>query len=208
MQATAPPTEPEQHQTNPPAPEPRKLDTTAFGVLCVGGASPLDDAAASMLGQLLSKHGLPVRRMPDDRSIRMAIAELDPAGIALVCVSAIETTDNIGRLRLMIRRLRRRLPGVPIFVGFWPQGGAPTDRDSLRATIGADHWADTLSGAVTQCVDLASKTVDAQPDETPVPSEAPTPFARRPQPRFDARLVSFDLPVSGTRAGELPRIAD
>ena len=208
VQATAPPTEPEQHQTNPPAPEPRKLDTTAFGVLCVGGASPLDDAAASMLGQLLSKHGLPVRRMPDDRSIRMAIAELDPAGIALVCVSAIETTDNIGRLRLMIRRLRRRLPGVPIFVGFWPQGGAPTDRDSLRATIGADHWADTLSGAVTQCVDLASKTVDAQPDETPVPSEAPTPFARRPQPRFDARLVSFDSPVSGTRAGELPQIAD
>jgi predicted PurR-regulated permease PerM len=168
------PTGPEQEaETNPPAPERRKLDTTAFGVLCVGGASPLDDAAASMLRQLLGKHGLPVRRLPDDRSARMAITELDPTGIALVCVSAIETTDNIGRLRLLIRRLRRRLPGVSILIGFWPPSGARTDRDSLRATLGADHWADTLSGAVTQCLDLASKTADAPPEETPAPLEVP-----------------------------------
>lgn len=169
----ASPTGPEQeHETNSPAPEPRKLAADTFGVLCVGGATPLDDAAASMLGQLLGKHGLPVRRLPDDRSVRAAIGGLDPAGIALVCISAIETTDNNGRLRLLIRRLRRRLPGVPILVGFWPPSKAPTDRDSLRATLGADHWTDTLSGAVTLCLDLANTTVGAQPDAPPTPPEA------------------------------------
>ncbi|MEZ5786896.1 MAG: AI-2E family transporter, partial [Xanthobacteraceae bacterium] len=173
----ATPTEPRPKQSNPPAPESRQLAAETFGVLCVGGASPLDDAAASMLGQLLSKHGLPVRRLPDDRSPRMAVAELDPAGISLVCVSAIETTDNIGRLRLLIRRLRRRLPGVPILVGFWPPNGTPSEPDSLRATIGADHWSDTLGGAVTLCLDLASQAASPLPDATPAPAKA----AKRPR---------------------------
>lgn len=181
----ASPTGPEQEsETSPPAPEPRKFAANMFGVLCLGGASPLDDAAAAMLGQLLSKHGLPIHRLPDDRSARMAIAELDPAGISLVCVSAIETTNNNGRLRLLVRRLRRRLPGIPILVGFWPPSETPTDRDSLRATIGADHWTDTLSGAVTQCLDLASKAADAQPPvETVVTPEIPT------QPRLSTAAL-------------------
>lgn len=180
-QPAAPPTGPESNQVNPAAPEPRQVPAETFGVLCVGGASPLDDAAASMLSQLLRKHGLPVRRLSDDRSLRIAIAELDPAGIALVCISAIETTDNIGRLRLLIRRLRRRLPGVPILVGFWPPSGGPGEHDSLRATIGAEHWSDTLSGAVTLCLDLASKAASPQADEMPTPSRA-AKQPRRPAP--------------------------
>lgn len=183
-QLAAPPTEPEQDRVNPPAPEPRQLAAGTFDVLCVGGASPLDEAAAAMLGQLLSKHGLTVRRVPDDRSPRMAVAELDPTGISLVCISAIETTNNIGRLRLLIRRLRRRLPGVPILVGFWPPSGAPSEPDSLRATIGADHLSDTLSGAVTLCLDLASKAASPQPDETPASTKAP----RRPRTPTSAAL--------------------
>lgn len=156
----------------------RKVTAPDFGVLCVGGASPLDDAVASMLGQILRKHGLPVRRLPDDRSARMAIAELDPAGIDAVCVSAIETTGNIGRLRLMIRRLRRRLPDAQIIVGFWPASDAPADRDSLRATIGADHWTDALNGAVTLCLDLAGKKADQAPDVTQPPDQ-PTAVAAK-----------------------------
>lgn len=176
----ASPTGPEQPQeTAPPAPEPRTAANDAFGVLCVGGVSPLDDAAAAMLGQLLGKHGLPAKRLPDDRSARMAVAELDPAGISLVCISAIETTNNSGRLRLLIRRLRRRLPDVPILIGFWPPDETPVDRDSLRATIGADHRADTLSDAVTQILDLARKAAEHPSDETLAPEPGVKPGAEK-----------------------------
>jgi predicted PurR-regulated permease PerM len=178
----AAPTSPDQeHEAGPPATEPRQSAAAGFGVLCVGGASPLDDAAAAMLGQLLGKHGLTAKRLPDDRSVRMAVTELDPTGISLVCISAIETTNNNGRLRLLIRRLRRRMPDIPVLVGFWPPNERPTDHDSLRATIGADHWTDTLSDAVTHCLDLASKAAEPQSDTAPA-SPAPTGPTQTPTP--------------------------
>ena len=90
----------------------------AGAILCVAGTGPLDNSAASMLAQLLSKHGLSARRIESDHSARAAIAALDPGGIAMVCISVIEPTGNVGRLRLLVRRLRRQLPQVPILLGF------------------------------------------------------------------------------------------
>ena len=130
----------------------------AGAILCVAGTGPLDDSAASMLAQLLSKHGLSARRVESDHSARAAIAALDPSGIAMVCISVIEPTGNVGRLRLLVRRLRRRLPKVPILLGFWLSDQPSVEYESLCATIGADDWAETLAAAVTRCLDIAATT--------------------------------------------------
>ena len=84
-----------------------------------------------------------------NHSARAAIAALDPGKIAMVCTSVIELTGNVGRLRLLVRRLRRRLPQVPILLGFWLPDEPSVEYESLCATIEADDWAGTLAAAVT-----------------------------------------------------------
>jgi predicted PurR-regulated permease PerM len=144
------------HSPQPVLHSPHGLNAGA--VLCVAGTGPLDDSAASMLAQLLSKHGLSAKRIESDPSARAAIAALDPSGIAMVCLSVIEPTGNVGRLRLLVRRLRRRLPKVPILLGFWLSDQPSVEYESLCATIGADDWAGTLAAAVTRCLDIAATT--------------------------------------------------
>jgi hypothetical protein len=124
-------------------------------VLCVAGASPLDEAACAMLAQLLGMHGLSAQRLAGDRSARAAIAALDPADVVMVCVSAMETSGSIGRLRLLIRRLRRQLPRVPIVVAQWPRNDSLTDGGDLTAEIGADRCVVSLAQAMRICVDEA-----------------------------------------------------
>jgi len=149
------------HSPQPVLHSPHGLNAGA--VLCVAGTGPLDDSAASMLAQLLSKHGLSAKRIESDPSARAAIAALDPTGIAMICLSAIERTGSVGRLRLLVRRLRRRLPQVPILLGFWLPDEPSVEYESLCATIGADHWAGTLAAAVTQCLDIAATTAPKRP---------------------------------------------
>ena len=87
-------------------------------VLCIGGRNALDGAAASIFAQLLSKHGINARAEDADvRSIANA-AGFDTNGVALACVSFLDSSSP-AHIRYTIRRLRRRLPNVPIVLGCW-----------------------------------------------------------------------------------------
>ena len=87
-QSDSPVPAPEGDSPQPALHFPHQLNAGA--ILCVAGAGPLDESAASMLAQLLSKHGLSARRIGSNHSARAAIATLDPSGITMVCLSAIE----------------------------------------------------------------------------------------------------------------------
>ena len=87
-------------------------------VFCIGGRGPLDEAAAAMLCQLLEGRGLATRTVPVSDVTAMNIARLDTAGAAAICLSYVEP-GGLTNARYLVRRLRRRLPGVPILVGFW-----------------------------------------------------------------------------------------
>jgi hypothetical protein len=54
-------------------------------VLCTAGRSGLDEAAATMLGQLLGKHGLPARIEGADAISSSNIVHLDTDGAVMVC---------------------------------------------------------------------------------------------------------------------------
>ncbi len=149
-----------------PAPEPPKADAPMAPllapnwrgkapVLCLAGRGPFDEAASCMLAQLLGKHGLGARVAPHGLASRRSIGMLDPEGVAMVCVSYLEISGSPANLHYLMRRLRQRLPGVPILVGLWPATQEDADDQRTRNVVGADVYASTLKEAVDACVQAA-----------------------------------------------------
>jgi hypothetical protein len=73
----------------------------------------------------------------------------------MVCVSYVSITGNPSSLRLLVRRLKQRLPGVPLLVGLWPEGDAALVDASVQGAIGADYYAGSLRGAVARVLGVA-----------------------------------------------------
>lgn len=117
-------------------------------VMCIAGRGPLDEAAATMLAQLLRKHGIGARIMPHEAVSRSNIIGLDTEGTAMVCISYLDLSGNPAHLRYLIRRLRQRLPDAPILVGLWPRDDPVIKDEKMRAAIGADHYVTSLRDGV------------------------------------------------------------
>jgi predicted PurR-regulated permease PerM len=119
-------------------------------VLCIGGRGPLDDAAASMLAQLLTKHGLNARAERHEAVARPVIGNLDVTGVGAICISYMEETGSPAHLRFLLRRLRQRAPHAHLVVALWAMEGAPA-----WEKLGADSHATTLRQALAACLDAA-----------------------------------------------------
>ena len=135
-------------------------------VLCLAGRGPLDEAASAMLAQLLGKHGLGARVAAHDSASRANIRSLDVSGVAMVCISYLEISGSPSNLHYLLRRLRQRLPGVPILVGLWPSNDEVLHDKRVRAVIGADHYTTSLKEAVETCVAVAHEKAGTVPGET------------------------------------------
>jgi predicted PurR-regulated permease PerM len=136
---------------------------TRAPVLCIAGRGPLDEAAASMLSQLLHKSGLKARVLRHEAASRMHIAALDGEGVLMVCLCYLEIGGTPSHLRYMLRRLRQRLPAARLLVGLWPveQEQAILTDDRLRAAVGADVYTSSLREAVEACLEAARADVPA-----------------------------------------------
>lgn len=120
-------------------------------VLCVAGRTPLDQAAAAMLAQLLGKHGLGARVEGADAVATMNILRLETSGVALVCLSYLDA-GSLAHMRYTIRRMRRRLPAAQILLACWK---ADVDPAALRDSTQADAVATTLPEAARFCLEAA-----------------------------------------------------
>jgi predicted PurR-regulated permease PerM len=134
---------------------------TASPILCLAGRGLLDEAASSILAQLLGKHGLGARVAAYEEASRDGIAKLDVDSVAMVCISYLEISGGPAALHYLVRRLRQRIPGVPILVGLWPSEDAVLKDDRVRAVIGADYFTTSLREALETCVKVAHQKVDA-----------------------------------------------
>lgn len=134
-------------------------------VLCLAGKGPLDVMTSSMLAQLLGKHGLRGRVVPHTAASRSAIAGLDVSGVAVVCVSYLDIGGTPSHLRYLIRRLKAKLPGVPILVGLWPAEDSVLKDEAIQREIGADFYTTSLREAVNVC------TSQAHAEEKPTAQE-------------------------------------
>ncbi len=179
----------------PPAPKADAPETAELApawrgdtpVLCLAGKGPLDEAAATMLAQLLGKHGLGTRILPYGAASRRGIETLESAGVAMVCISYLEISGSPAALHYLVRRLRQHIPGARILVGLWPAADAAED-DRVRGVVGADCFAASLREAVDACVAAAHDDAGTLPGRSPDgagPHDAdqdPSPDAARPAP--------------------------
>ena len=98
-------------------------------VLCIAGRTPLDEAAAIMVAQLCTVHGLAARVEGPDALATSNIFRLETTGVAMVCLSYLDTS-NAAHICYSVRRIKRKLPRAIIMVGCW---AAPDNEDRLKA---------------------------------------------------------------------------
>jgi hypothetical protein len=103
-------------------------------VLCVAGRGPLDEAAALLLIDMLDKYGIGARVISSDQTSAAQIESLDSDGVRVACVSYLEP-GTYKNARYQVRRLRKRMPGVPVMAIFWGLGDDHSRYlDSVEAT--------------------------------------------------------------------------
>lgn len=117
--------------------------------LCIAGRGPLDDLPNLMLAQLLRKHGFRARLASFDAASRTRIAALDTTSVALVCVTGLDVIGQPPHLRYLTRRLRHRMPDVPLLLGLL----ADTPASSTPRALGADVEVASLRAMVIEAVE-------------------------------------------------------
>jgi predicted PurR-regulated permease PerM len=147
-------------------------------VMCLAGRGPLDEAASTMMAQLLGKHGLGTRVVPHEAVSRSRIINLDVKDVQMVCISYLEISGTPAHLRYLLRRLRQRVPGAPVLVGLWPADEAILKDEKLRAVVGADYYVASLREAVVCCLKAATETAPA-PDRSSDRVAGPRPAQER-----------------------------
>lgn len=158
---------------SPPVEAPIPEEWRAEGaVLCIAGRGPLDEAAAAMLAQLLDKHGLGTRTVPYAAVSRVGITTLDVTNVRMICLTYLEIGGTPAHLRYLLRRLRNRLPNLPILVGLWPTDDPVLSNQSRQSSLGADYYVSSLREAVVVCVKNATGEEKAMEERPTSPSPA------------------------------------
>jgi AI-2E family transporter len=127
-------------------------------VVCIGGRTPLDEAAAAMLAGLLKKHGLKPRVVENKAISAGNIVSLEAAKAKLVCLSFLGIGSSPAQMRYLVRRLRRILPSsCMILVGYWSDHVAGAPVKALKETAEADAYATSFHEAAEIAVNAARR---------------------------------------------------
>ena len=121
-------------------------------VLCIGSRSPLDEAAATMLAQLLEKRGLAAKIQPFADVASARALRIDARDAPLVCLSYFGAVRNPAHVRFLIRRLKRMMPNTKFLACFWMLAKDPEKGEEWRTAVGAHLVATSLTDAVSICL--------------------------------------------------------
>ena len=124
-------------------------------VLCVAGRSLIDEAAAIMLAQLSTAHGLAARVEAPEALSTTNVFRLETAGVAIVCLVYLDASGP-AHMRYAVRRLRRKLPSATIILGCWLKQVDSAALELLREGAKADLVASSLGDAVRLCIEAAA----------------------------------------------------
>ena len=121
-------------------------------VLCVAGRSVIDQAAAIMLSQLSTAHGLAARVEPAEALSTANVFRLETTGVAIVCLVYMDASGP-AHMRYSVRRLRRKIPKATIVLGCWMKDMDPEALEKLRDGAKADLAAASLGEALKLCIE-------------------------------------------------------
>jgi DNA-binding NarL/FixJ family response regulator len=124
-------------------------------IQCVAGRGPLDDATATILAQLLEKHGLAAEIVAHEAVSRNAIGEFNRQGVPMVCVCYLDMSGHTSPLRFLLKRLRQRVGDARLLVALWPSDHPVMSDQKVRAALGADEYVTSLRDAVNACLKAA-----------------------------------------------------
>ncbi len=180
-------TRPDRETTTQPAPQGQVAESanlpdvwrTERSVLCVAGRDPLDGVVASMLAQLLRKHGLGAQAAMHSEVSRFAINTLDTTGVAMIFVTYAELLGNPPHMRYLLRRIQRRFPSRPVLVGFWEPEDELLKDPSAQELAGATAFISSFHDAVSKCLEEAKKVQQPAAEEV-LAAGAPDPVLAQP----------------------------
>jgi predicted PurR-regulated permease PerM len=130
-------------------------------VLCVAGRSLIDEAAAIMLGQLSTSHGMAARVEAAEVLSSANVFRLETTGVAIVCLVYMDASGP-AHMRYSVRRLRRKLPKAIIVLGCWMKDMDPEALEKLRDSAKADLAAASLGEALKLCIEATGLEGPAQ----------------------------------------------
>jgi predicted PurR-regulated permease PerM len=130
-------------------------------VLCVAGRSLIDEAAAIMLAQLSTEHGLAARVEGAASLSTTNVFRLDTTGVAIVCLVYLDA-DSPAHMRYSVRRLKRKLPKATIILGCWIKDTDAAALELLRESAKADLVAASIGEAVRLCIEATGAKEQGQ----------------------------------------------
>ena len=133
-------------------------------VLCVAGRTLIDEAAAIMLAQLSTEHGLAARVEGAASLSTTNVFRLDTTGVAIVCLVYLDA-HAAAHMRYSVRRLRRKLPKATIILGCWVKDMEPAALELLREGAKADLVATSIGEAVRLCIEATGAREQGQEAE-------------------------------------------
>jgi hypothetical protein len=116
-------------------------------VLCIAGRSLIDEAAAMLLAQLSTAHGLAARVEGPQALSTTNVFRLETTGVMIVCLVYLDA-GSPAHMRFSVRRLRRKLPKATIVLGCWIKDIDPAALEQLREGAKADLVAASPGEAV------------------------------------------------------------
>ena len=150
-------------------------------ILCIGAQSPLDEAAAAILVEVLKKRGLGARALGPEALAAAHIASLAVTEAKLLCLSYFGLGTSPAHVRYLVRRLRRILPeGTAILVCYWSEADEAQAAKELLQAAEADAYATSLPQAVELCIAAAKGELKREEGAKEPPHSAEvTPFPVR-----------------------------
>jgi len=119
---------------------------SAKPLLVIAARTEIDQAAAAILATLAEMHGVPARVERAEMLTGGNIANLDLSGVALMCVSSVDTKTP-AHIHFAARRLRSRAPHARLLLGLWSAKDDSAGAE-LKDAVGADHFARSFHQAL------------------------------------------------------------
>jgi hypothetical protein len=136
-------------------------------VLCLAGRSLIDEAAAIMLAQLSTAHGLAARVEGAESLSSANVFRLETTGVVTVCLIYLDSSGP-AHMRYSVRRLRRKLRKATIILGCWVKDIDPNALEVLRDNAKADLVAGSPGETVKLCIEatgVAHRSLSASKQE-------------------------------------------
>jgi predicted PurR-regulated permease PerM len=124
-------------------------------VVCVAGRTPLDEAAAHILADLLAQHGIGAHVEPADSLLKNQLSHLAAVAPELVILSFLDAELSVSQARFAVRRLRRHLPNIPLVAAFWMPEADEARAMGLCGDVRCDTCIASLPQALTLCLERA-----------------------------------------------------